>query len=109
MAFEVDFLQLLTQEITVEQPDGTFSDRAKPNFSAGFTIQCRIVLKNEIVRAFDGQERISIAKVYLDSTTIITPESRLTLPVTFTPNQPPILAIDREPDEEGDHHTVLRI
>ena len=109
MAFEADFLQLMTQEITIEQPDGTFSSRAKPNFGAGFTIQCRIVLKNEIVFAFDGQERFSFAKIYLDSTTVITPESRLTLPASFTPNQPPILAIDREPDEEGDHHTVLRI
>ena len=109
MAFERDFLQLMTQTIAVQQPDGTFTDRGKANFGASTSFQCRIVLKNEIVRAFDGQERISIAKIYMDTTTIITPESLLTLPATFNPNNPPILAIDREPDEEGDHHTVLRI
>ena len=109
MAFEADFLEFMTQSIDVEQPDGTFTDRGKPNFGAPISIQCRIVLKNEIVRAFDGQERFSKARIYMDTTTIITPESKLTLPVGFTPLNPPILAIDREPDEEGDHHTVLRI
>lgn len=109
MAFEPEFLDLMTQSVTIALPTGGYTDRGAPAFAAGTSYTSRIVEKNKMIRTAEGQERVSRAAIYLATTDVISPEAQLTMPTGFTPTNPPILAVERYPDEHGPHHTVLRI
>jgi hypothetical protein len=109
VSFENDFLDCMPHTVLIAQPDGSFGDRGKPNFGADVSFTGRIVEKNENVIDDEGQERVSRLSIWLATTTVITPAARLTMPAGYTPTQPPIIRVERYPDQEGDHHVVLRV
>lgn len=106
---EPELLELMPDTITYEAPDGTFSDRGQPNYSASTTYPCRIEPAggDEIVRSASGEENKASWRIYVGTTTVLNPEARITLPAGFDPQQPPILSVGRMPDEVGSHHQVL--
>ena len=108
---EEELLELMSDTITVEPPSGTYSDRGQPSFGAAVTYPCRIEPSNgdEIVRSASGEERKAAWIIYVGTTTTINPESRLTLPSGFTPQQPPFFACGRQADETTSHHQVLLV
>ncbi len=108
MSFENDFLDCMPSTVTIALPDGTFTDRGKPNLAAGVAFTGRIVEKNEKIIDDEGQERNSRLSIWLATTTVITPAAELTMPAGFTPNKPPIIRVERYPDQDGDHHVVIR-
>ena len=109
MGFESEFLDLMPDTIAFKAPDGTFTDRGAPNFGASKDYAGRIVEKNVTIFDKEGQERVSSVTVWLATTDVLSPEGELTLPADFTPQSPPIMAIERYPDGDGAHHTVLRV
>lgn len=109
MGFEGEFLDLMPDTIDFEPPDGTWSDRGDPEFNAATTYRGRIVEKNVTVFDKEGQERVSSVSIWLATTDVLSPQGKLTLPADFTPRNPPIMAIERYPDGDGAHHTVLRV
>lgn len=108
---EPELLELLSDTITIEPPDGTYTDRGQPNFGAAVTYPCRIEPADgdEIVRGPSGEERKASWRIYLGTATTINPESRVTLPAGFTPQQPPFVSAGRVPDEVVSHHQRLLI
>ena len=108
---ENELLELMCDTITIEPPDATYSDRGKPNYGAAVTYPCRIEPADgdEIVRSSEGEERKAAWRIYLGTTTTINPESRLTLPAGFTPQQPPFFACGRQADELTAHHQELLV
>jgi hypothetical protein len=97
---------LLAHDVVVEtwkSQDGY----GEPSFNSAVTVQGRVQQGARLIRMLTGEERVSATRVYLDTTMAIDPRSRITLPVEFTPRQPPILRVDRVSDESQLDHTVI--
>lgn len=106
---EAEFFELMPDTITIEPPDGTFTDRGQPNYGAAVSYPCRIepVSGEVIVRGQSGEERKAAWKIYVGTTSALNPTGRLTLPTGFDPQQPPFYAIGRQADEVGSHHAEI--
>lgn len=109
MAFENDFLDCMPDTVAFQAPTGTFTDRGEPGLGASTNYTGRIVEKNVLVYDAEGNERVSTVTVWLATTDVLSPEGKLTLPAGYTPLTPPIMAVERYPDADGAHHTVLRV
>ena len=108
---DAEFLALMPHTITVEPPDGTYTDRGAVNYGASVSYSCYIepVKGETIVRGPDLQERVAQYRIYVNSTSAIDPTGRLTLPSGYNPQQPPILASALVSDETGPHHVELMV
>ena len=106
-----ELLELMPHEITIEPPDGTYTDAGRPNYGAAVTYTCYIEPVNGevIMRGADGQERKASWRIYVGSTSTLNPEGRLTLPAGYTPQQPPQWAIGLTADEAGANHSVILV
>ena len=106
---ETDFLELMSDTITIEPPSGTYTDRGQPNYGAAVSYACRIepARGEHIIRGPSGEERKAAWHLYVSTTTALNAEGRLTLPSGFNPQQPPFYSVGRRADEEGVHHYEL--
>lgn len=100
-----DWAELCPQTIVWEAK--TDRDQyGKPTFAAPVTFQGRRVFKNERVSAFEkqvkgqGAEVISAASIWILGTPAVDYEDRVY--VQGDTEFPPILSIERYPDEDGD-------
>lgn len=103
MPFEDDFVDLMNDTVTVEPWTGQDA-YAKPSFGAAVQYKGRVVSRIRMVRAFDGQEKVSSRTVWLAGDLKVDPRDRLTLP---DGTQPPILSVNAFPDETGPHHRMV--
>ena len=108
---DAELIELMVHTITVEPPAGTYSDRGQPAFGAAVSYACYIdpVKGEEIVRTSSGEERRATYRIYVNATSAISPEGRLTLPSGYDPQQPPMLASALRSDENGAHHVELMV
>lgn len=100
---------MLASVVTIE-PWVSHDGYGAATYGTAVEYQCRVVGRNRMIRAFDGNERLSTVQVYLSSiptVPVVGPKDRVTLPEDHIPQQPPIMAILRETDEDGPHHLVL--
>src|SRR3990167_9046511 len=97
--------------ITIEPPDGTYTDRGQVNFGAAVSYPCRIepTRGEQLIYGPSGEERKAAWTIYVGTTSALNPTGRLTLPAGFLPLQPPFFAIGREADENGSHHAVILV
>jgi hypothetical protein len=103
-----DFNDFMTDTITIE-PFSSRDGYGTASYGAAVTYACRVDgLQKQVVDA-TGVERISTAKIYLMGTPAIGPTDRLTLPASFTPQQPPILSVNPLTDESGAHHLEITV
>lgn len=106
-----ELFDMLSDTITIEPPDGTFTSRGKPNFDAAVSYPCRIQPwrgKGEhVLRSASGEERATAWYIIVGTTDQLNPESRITLPTGFNPQQPPFYSVGRVSDESGVSHMVL--
>lgn len=109
MSFEREFLDCMTEAIEYQAPDGSFTARGQPGLGAAVSIQARIVEENTIIFDDEGLQRVAAVTIWLATTSVLDPEGKLTLPANFTPRCPPILEVARFPDEDGAHHTRIRV
>lgn len=79
----------------------------EPSYGAAVSYTARVQGKMRMVRDSTGTERVSTVTCYVATTATISPKDKLTLPSGFTPATPPILAVERQADERGDHHVVI--
>lgn len=77
------------------------------SYGAAVNYTARVQGKMKMVRDFAGVERVSTVTCYVATTAAISPKDKLTLPGSFVPTSPPILAVERQADERGDHHIVI--
>lgn len=105
MAFDTAFLDLMPHSVTIESwlKDDAYG---KPKFGYAVSRQCRVVAKPQVIRDKDGRERVSRARVFMGGAFGIDPKDRITLP---DGTQPPILQVQKFPDEDGAHHEVVLV
>lgn len=106
MAFEADFKSFLPHSITIEPYTGQNS-AGEESYGSGIAYSGRVADKTKMIRTDAGIEKVTRTVAWLNTTTAISTRDRVTLPSGFTPNQPPLLRVDRIPDDEGMHHLVL--
>lgn len=105
---DATLLDLCQQTLTLEAP-GSPDGFGGTAYGAAVAYPARIRGEAKLVRAADGQERVSSTVAWVpgppDGPATIDPLSRATLP---DGSQPPILAIESMPDETGavDHFKV---
>ena len=103
MSLDSEFKELMPHTVTLK----TVSSRDSYNtitYSTGTNYTARVVYKNERVRLANGSESVARGMVWLFGAPTVTIEDQLVLPDSSTPE---ILAIEKFPDEDGDHHTKV--
>lgn len=101
-----DLLSLFSQTITIAPYSGQNS-YGESTWGTAVSYAARVEGKMQMVRDSLGAERVSSVTCYVATTTAISPKDKLTLPSGWTPASPPILAVQRQTDELGDHHIVV--
>jgi len=92
--------------VTVE-PFLTTDNYGNASFGTAVTFSARAVGTMRNVITPNGEEKVSTVTVYIGAAKVFSPLDRITLPIRFTPQQPPILSLRLLPDENGLHHTVI--
>lgn len=98
-----DFKDLMPATVTLRAVS-VLDDYGRPQFGAGEDYRSRVSYESAKVRAASGEEVVARGSVWLASAVVVTPEDQIVLPDGTTP---PILAIERVPDEAGSHHTKI--
>lgn len=105
MAFE-EWRDLMTDDVTIEAP-GALNDYGQPQAGATRTVKAYVAGRQRLVRSFTGDERLSTVQVYMADDLGTGPSHRVTLPSRFTPQSPPLLAVEKLVDETGAVAEVL--
>ena len=109
MVFESEFLDMMPDEVEVEPFEG-FDDYGKPSYGFPTSIRCRIVHRPREFRDKDGRLVLSKAQIWLAGNYDTDVRSRVTLPdVSDEFKNPPLLGVERYPDQDGIHHEVLML
>lgn len=109
MALEPEFLEFFRQQVTIapyagNEPDGSAT------YHTPVTYPARIAGASRRVMRTDGEVVNATHAVYVPTDAEISPKDLITLPEGYHPTRtPPILAVNRYPDEDGviHHQTIL--
>ena len=101
-----EFLDFMPQKVTIE-PFATRDRYGKASYGTGVVFTARVAGRVRKGTSFTGEEKGSNNTGWVGVAVGISQLDRITLPAGHVPQQPPILAAGRFPDENGDHHTVL--
>lgn len=107
MSFFEEFEDMMPDTVTLHVQSG-YNQAGDLQQAEDQEVQCYIEGGAQKVVDSDGVERVSKARVYLATTTEITPETLVTLPTGHSPrSRLPILDVMRMSDEDGISHMVL--
>jgi len=98
-----DLLDLFADTVIIEPWTGSDGMGAS-SYGAAVSYSARVKGQNKLVKDPSGKEQISTVNIVLAGTPGVTLKDRFTLPVRFTPQQPPAIALDNSADENGAHH-----
>ena len=104
-----DWLDMMPDTVTI-YPFVSRSASAQPVYSVtGTSYPARVEMRNQMTLDKQGREVMARGRVYLGSNAVIGNEDKIVLPTEYVPRNPPIIAVNIQPDESGNHHTVLFI
>ena len=105
MTFTDDLLELMPDTITVKALSGLSTDgRGVATYTTGTSYRARKVLKQQLVRTFEGTEEISNTTIWVASTSTFAASSEFVLP---DGSAPPLLAVETFSDEDGITHSKV--
>lgn len=106
MAIESAYLELFSERVTL-YPPASVDKYGKRVFSAsGVTACAHLVSEINLSRDQDGREVTETGKVYVYGTPAVTTDYRIVL---ADGSEPIIIGVDVPHDQNGAHHTVIRI
>lgn len=107
MAIESDYRELFSETVTLFPP-ATTDKYGKRSFtaSASVTACAHLVSEVRLSRDQDGREVVETGRVYLYGTYTVTNDYKITL---SDGSSPVIIGVDNPHDQNGSHHTVVRI
>lgn len=109
MALEPMFLAFFRQTVLIAPYAGNAAD-GSPEYHTPVAYPARVAGATRRVMRTDGSEVDASQIVYLATNAEITPQDQITLPEGYTPRTPPILSVNRYPDETGVvHHTTVLV
>jgi hypothetical protein len=107
MAIESDYRELFSETVTL-YPYASVDKYGKRSFtaSASVTACAHLVSEVSLARDQDGREVVEMGRVYLYGTFPVTTDYKIQL---ADGSSPVIIGVDQPHDENGAHHTVVRI
>lgn len=96
----------MTDSVTVQSLSGVSTDGYNTEvYSTGTTTySARHVIKQELVRTFEGTEELATSVTYVASTTTFSPHDRVQVNGAVPG---PLMSAQTFPDEDGTHHSKL--
>ena len=113
MSLDAAFEDFMFEQVTHEQLLANSDGYGGKSYGSGRSIRCRIEQRSKLTRDAQGKEVVSNTTLLLkpvaeDGTTIVVgPSDRFTLPAGYTPQQPPIISVERHNDEGSLHHWAV--
>lgn len=96
---------MMPHTISVE-PFSSIDAYGAATYGAAVQYSARIQPTNRSVTTLAGEERVTVATIYVAGTGI-GPQDRITLPSPSSPVAPDIFDVTYVADESGHHHTVI--
>jgi len=73
------------------------------------TYPARIEMKNRLVVDRSGRTVVSRGRVYLGTTVPPSIKDKIILPAQYTPSEPPVISVNPQNDDSGNHHITIEI
>ncbi len=89
-------LQALCPNTVTIQPFASADSYSKPTYGSGVVYTCLIAKQPKMVRTVTGQEKVSMAQIYLTSAPGVSVKDKVTLPDGTTPA---IIHVDTYPSD----------
>jgi len=105
VSIESNFRELFSETITYYAP-ATRDAYGGRTYGASATAPAHLVAETEMIRTLDGREIVQTGKIYLYGDYPITTAHKIEL---ADGSIPLIIAVDQPHDQNGVHHTVVRI
>lgn len=106
MGIEANYRELFSESVTLIAPSARDMYGKRSYASASVSVPAHLVAETEMVRTADGREVVQTGKVYLYGPQTVDTSYRIVLADGTIPS---IIAVDTPFDEDGAHHTVVRI
>jgi hypothetical protein len=104
-----DWFDMMADEVTIYPFTGRNVSNVPTYGPTGTVYPAYIHMKNHLVVGKDGRTITARGYIILGTTAVIGIEDKIVLPSDYVPVSPPILDVNLEPDEDGNHHTKLEI
>ena len=104
MTFNNDFLDCFSDSIVIKAPTTVIGAYGQTNLAAGTTYKGIFQQTQRLVRANDGNEKLSTANVIINTTATINPNAQVTLPDGVNR---PVISVQTHYDEDGGHHVTI--
>ena len=108
----ISFIHMMPHEVTISPWTG-FDGQGEPSWGSAVTYSARVSSRMRNIVDALGQEVVSAHTVWMTSAPLVNVLDKLTLTTGFVGSTeeslttPPILAVGRNADGSGWHHTVL--
>jgi hypothetical protein len=106
MAIEPAYQELFSETVTLYAPASTDKYGARTWSASGVTASAHLMAENQLTKTADGRDVLETGKVYLYGQVTVTTDYRIVLE---DGSEPIIIAVDKPYDQNGWHHTVVRI
>lgn len=106
MAIESAFRELFSETVTLYPPASTDAYGRRTHSASGTAVPAHLVAEVMLTRDREGREVVQTGKVYLYGPQTVTTDY---LVVLEDGASPVILGVDTPYDQNGAHHTVLRV
>lgn len=102
-----DWADFMPQEVTIEPFVSYIGGGSDATYGLSYTSACRIEMKNHLVVDRQGRTITARGKVFMLSVIIPDVRDRVTLPASYMPRQAPLIDVNVQDDEFGNHHITL--
>ena len=108
MAIESNFRELFSETVTLYPPTAqdVYGKYSYVAASVAVTAPAHYSSERELLRDADGREVVQTGKIYLYGIYTVDETYKLVLD---DGSEPPIIGVDQPHDQNGAHHTVIRI
>jgi hypothetical protein len=106
MAIESEYRELFSESVTLLPPVSMDKYGRRTHSGSAASIAAHLVAENSLSRDQDGREVVETGKVYLYGSHNVTTDYLIVLP---DGSSPVIIAVDTPHDQNGAHHTVVRV
>lgn len=101
-----ELLELMPHVITFEKCVGV-DEFGQRQYDVPVRVRARVEGRMRKIVGTDGMERMSSIQVYLATSPGLTTNDRITLPPGFQPQQPNIMSIERQADQNGSYYEAI--
>lgn len=107
MGFPAELVDLCADTVTIAAAATPKNRYGEDTYGSAVSYAAYVIGKVRMVRDAMGNERVSTVTVVLTSAPTVLPDAKITLPSRFSPQTPPILAVESVPDELGPCYTAV--